>query len=375
MASTLGRNHRTSGIALQVEEGEESDTKSDVLMDCITSGALSVSSQLDEFRRFFDLKNDYWGHFRDLLKKEVEDSSSWADIRNHDRQRQICAKKFLEKHGAQYWGSYENRRMYLVTEGVENEKTCVYPDNEEALIAAVDILLLKTAKIRRASDSVRDPQPPPTSATARPAEPGGSATVPAAETSNHNRSATLTRKSKAAKKAQAGPSGGNGGIGANGANDAEVEATDRTISSADSTAQRVPDGPNRQNETLRGNQRATYFLVKSNISSLLSPVCVPFSSFKSSTDFINQLMAKCLPRGLPVNDSEEYFNDIRPYATITLPWSSSKTPFVLRPDTDDLEALMARLGCAWTAQEQGKLQLFEFEVEVMLTFEAKTVRA
>ncbi|KAJ5278612.1 hypothetical protein N7478_003984 [Penicillium angulare] len=371
MAGTLGCNNRASGDADDVNEEErESDTKSDVLMDCITSGALSVSSQLDEFRRFFDLKNDYWNTFRERVKKEVEDNSTWQVVRHNDKQRRICAKKFLEKYGHQYWGSYENRREYLVTEGVENEKTCSYPDNGEALAAALDILMLKTAKIqtaktRRASDGVRDAQP--SSATIRPAELGGSATAPPAETSNNNKSAVL-KKGKAVKKAQTGPSG----IIGPGTNGADQEAIDRTDSPTDSTAQPIPDG---QNGTLRGSQLATYFLVKSNISSLLTPVCVPFSTFKSSTDFINQLVAKCLPRGLSVNDSEEQFHDMQPNAVITLPWSSSKTPFVLRPDTDDLEALMARLSCAWTAQEQGKLQMFGFEVEVMLNFEAKNVRA
>lgn len=82
-----------------------------------------------------------------------------------------------------------------------------------------------------------------------------------------------------------------------------------------------------------------------------------------------------MPRGLCLSGFQEKFLDMQPYAVVTLPWSSTKTAFMIRPDTDDLNALLDRLGCAWAAQEQGKLDMLELEVEVTLNFEVKSLRA
>lgn len=54
-------------------------------------------------------------------------------------------------------------------------------------------------------------------------------------------------------------------------------------------------------------------------------------------------------------------------AVVFLRWSG--VSFVIRRGTDDLQALIDRVGCAWRAKNQGELRTFEFEIEVTLKTE------
>lgn len=54
-------------------------------------------------------------------------------------------------------------------------------------------------------------------------------------------------------------------------------------------------------------------------------------------------------------------------AVVRLRWSN--VSFVIRRGTDDLQALVNRVGCAWRAKDQGKLDTFEFAIEVTLNMD------
>lgn len=139
MAGTFSAaRSRQSGISEHQDEAA-SDGRPDDLKDFLSQ--LAPSSSLDVFRQFFDIKTDYWNQFRDKLKKEVEDNCSWPDLKDDKSQRRICAKKFLERYGREYWGTPENRRKYLMEERLEQDGTCLYPENKDRLVVPLALRL------------------------------------------------------------------------------------------------------------------------------------------------------------------------------------------------------------------------------------------
>lgn len=51
-------------------------------------------------------------------------------------------------------------------------------------------------------------------------------------------------------------------------------------------------------------------------------------------------------------------------AVVHLRWSG--VSFVIRLGANDLQALMDRVGCAWSAKNKGELHTFEFQIDVSL---------
>ena len=124
-----------------------------------------------------------------------------------------------------------------------------------------------------------------------------------------------------------------------------------------------------KNATLSPNERATFFLVKDD-SSQMEPVCVSYREFRSSSAFIKTMEDKS-----GIFDSEDassqFFDDMPclrgRYAVVRLKWSGAT--FVIRRNSDDLQALENRVICAWMAKEKGELDSFEFEIQVTIKME------
>ena len=117
------------------------------------------------------------------------------------------------------------------------------------------------------------------------------------------------------------------------------------------------------------NALSTYYLVQAE-NSQMEPVCVLFETFESSTNFLERMEEAC---GIWSVDetSRQIFDDMpilrRRYAVVHLKWSGAR--FVIRRDSDDLQALVERIGAAWLARTQGKLNVFDLEIGVMLKTE------
>lgn len=91
-------------------------------------GSLTAKSKLDEFRRFFDLKQEAWRDFRGKLHSIVYELYSWEQIQLLDN-RCACSAEFLKRFGKQYWGTPENRAKYLMDENLNSDDFCIYPDH------------------------------------------------------------------------------------------------------------------------------------------------------------------------------------------------------------------------------------------------------
>jgi hypothetical protein len=113
------------------------------------------------------------------------------------------------------------------------------------------------------------------------------------------------------------------------------------------------------------NTLATYFLVQEQ-GSQGEPVCVPFRNFedyKTSDEFLDEMEKRCCehdPSTLQLFEGVWKFS----HAVVLLQWSG--VSFVMRRETDDLQSLANRIGCAWRAKENGELQAFEFVIRVTL---------
>lgn len=90
---------------------------------------LSAKSNLDMFRNFFDMKNEYWNSFRDRLHQFVVTNYSWGVIIKDVQQRRACAEQFLKQVGVEYWGTPENRQKYLEEKSIRNGHVCIWPDH------------------------------------------------------------------------------------------------------------------------------------------------------------------------------------------------------------------------------------------------------
>ena len=122
-------------------------------------------------------------------------------------------------------------------------------------------------------------------------------------------------------------------------------------------------------KTATQNALATFFLVQEENSSM-EPVCVSFENYTSSTNFLQRMEEAC---GIWSVDetSRQLFEDMpmlrRRYGVVHLKWSGAR--FVIRRESDDLQALRDRLGCAWMARDRGQLTALEFEIGVTLKME------
>jgi hypothetical protein len=114
------------------------------------------------------------------------------------------------------------------------------------------------------------------------------------------------------------------------------------------------------------NTLATYFLVQEH-GSQNAPVCVPFRNFedyRTTDDFLDEMEKRCCCEHDP--PLLQLFEGVRQFsqAVVLLQWSG--VSFVMRRETNDLRPLANRIGCAWRAKEEGKLQTFEFVIRVTL---------
>lgn len=91
-------------------------------------GSMTAKSRLDEFRRFFDLKQEAWRDFRGKLHSIIYELYSWEQVQQLDT-RYACAAEFLKRFGNQYWGTPENREKYLMDEHLGSDDFCIYPDH------------------------------------------------------------------------------------------------------------------------------------------------------------------------------------------------------------------------------------------------------
>lgn len=114
------------------------------------------------------------------------------------------------------------------------------------------------------------------------------------------------------------------------------------------------------------NTLATYFLVQED-GSQREPVCVPFRNFEdyhTTDEFLDEMEKRCCCEHEP--SMLQLFEDVRQFshAVVLLQWSG--VSFVMRRETDDLQSLANRIGCAWRAKGEGQLETFEFVIRVTL---------
>lgn len=112
---------------------------------------------------------------------------------------------------------------------------------------------------------------------------------------------------------------------------------------------------------------ASYFLVTASEDHHREAVCIPFNFFETTDEFLDAMEeGLSLPGG--DDSSMQLYNEMstlrRRYAVVHLKWSG--VCFVIRRGTDDLQALVNRVRCAWAAKDRGELELFEFKIGVTL---------
>ncbi|KAJ5179165.1 hypothetical protein N7492_002375 [Penicillium capsulatum] len=116
-----------------------------------------------------------------------------------------------------------------------------------------------------------------------------------------------------------------------------------------------------ENVTLKRTMLATHFLLHDE-DGTTGPVCRSFQNYSDATAFLDD-MEKALLKNA---SSAQIYNE-NPifqcqYALINLKWSG--TTFIMRRGSDDWQALVDRVGCAWTAKANGELNVVEFVIEV-----------
>ncbi|KAI2788997.1 hypothetical protein POX_e07023 [Penicillium oxalicum] len=381
----------------------------DTLTSFLDDQMLTPKSKLDEFRRFFDLKTEWWNRFHKQLKSHVLLTSNWAEVLENETSRQNVAAEYLDQVGDELWGK-ENQEKYLIEEHVQSGQACVYPRDRKTMIKALAFLLQKDAKNRRESISheisfpnlkVRA-RPAPSSSSSLSEPPPSEGDSPSSIKMNNSRASTPARLFKV-PKVSGSPLTWRMTHGPNKLHHAEPDASARPIEDLESVDDPHPsaetswtssavvtraaspheEGSHAQlccQETTMDfggtflhdlsdtayHSLATYFLVQEDCSSN-TPVCVPFCNFddyRTTNEFLDEMEKRCCCAHEP--SMLQLFEDVRQYsyAVVSLQWSG--VSFVLRRETDDLQSLANRIGCAWRAKGAGELQTFEFVVKVTL---------
>ncbi|KAJ5156999.1 uncharacterized protein N7482_008099 [Penicillium canariense] len=387
------------------------------LMDLINAKELTAKSRLDEFRLFFDFKHEFWNKFHKKLKDHVSLSSSWAAMQDNESQRKMVAESFIDEVGYEYWGRKHAER-YLLEAHIQAGHICVYPrDRKPALVparegcqkpAGVNLAGGKLPEFEglvsyRLHSGWLDTDKPQVSKTPSPSssmisEPPSSECGTIAVAKKSNPLSTPKSKSSKTKSPTAPKTKRSQSLVLTGKSPKDAAqftptpltrgrcAMPGTALVASTTAARgAPSGhstqPSRRESLQKSenlftrsistapNTLATYFLVRED-RSRREPVCVPFHNFEESQttdDFLDEMEKRC--RFEHDGSLLQLFADIPhcSYAVVLLRWSG--VSFVMRRETDDLQSLMNRIGCAWRAKEEGELQAFEFAVEVTLRME------
>lgn len=110
----------------------------------------------------------------------------------------------------------------------------------------------------------------------------------------------------------------------------------------------------------------TYFLVREERSPAKAR-SIPWQMFKTSSGLIDRMVSELTHGDDPSEWQLHYeMNQSRySYAVVHLVWSDAK--FVVRRGNDwDLQELVRHVGCAWHADDQGKISAAEFRIEVTL---------
>ncbi|KAJ5363802.1 uncharacterized protein N7496_009515 [Penicillium cataractarum] len=363
--------------------------------------ALTPKSNLDEFRRFFDLKENSWREFRARVKAHALLSSSWADIQESERKREAVAAIFLEQVGPEYWGK-ETRDKYLLEDHIRNGNVCDYPRDKKRMIKALSFLLEKDSKTgtktgfktKRESSVLRDvseieldsplPDPPASDeingpikrSSGRASTPTGLFRIPRTpktpQTPRPMRSTSVVRaEGSPHSSAPSTPTpltrGGldaveNALVSSALATRGDPSQEDTQLCCQESTG----GAENLQFPDIPPNTLATYFLVQEH-GSQREPVCVPFRNFEdynTTDEFLDEMEKRCCCEHEP--SMLQLFEEVRQFshAVVLLQWSG--VSFVMRRETDDLQSLANRIGCAWRAKGEGELQTFEFVIRVTL---------
>lgn len=123
---------------------------------------------------------------------------------------------------------------------------------------------------------------------------------------------------------------------------------------------------------LSHNFLATYFLVQDEDGDGDSPqICVSFSNYPDASAFIDAMAKICgtddsvaqIAQEMAEMGAQMYRHE---YALVHLEWSG--ITFKVRRDSGDWQALVDRVGCAWTAKRNGELKTVEFKISVKLKY-------
>lgn len=123
---------------------------------------------------------------------------------------------------------------------------------------------------------------------------------------------------------------------------------------------RLPENPG-------AHEQRTYFLVREEIDSLEAR-SMAWEMFESSSRFIDRMQHEVSDLGDP--SARQLHNENNTprrygYAIVHLGWSGLS--FVIcRGNDQDLQELVRHVGCAWHADDKGKIFAAEFRIEVTL---------
>ncbi|KAJ5483934.1 hypothetical protein N7539_005730 [Penicillium diatomitis] len=384
----------------------------DALTSFLDNQLLTPKSKLDEFRRFFDLKTEWWNKLHNKFKAHAQLRSNWVEMHEDEALRQEIAAEFIDQVGNEYW-CRENQEKYLMEEHVQSGHACVYPKDRKAMIKALSYLLEKDAKNRRGSlshkvsfrSSKGDDRQAPSSSSSLSDPPSTELESPASVKMDISEASSPLATMKGAHRSTSGIIHGSIEMRSVDSQETKMslenprledscsaEDEDALISShavaCRGSSHRVDDGNRRPccqahtsasdlasglTETFLSQfsdtaslTQATFFLVHEH-SAENPAVCVPFRNFEeyqTATEFLDEMWKRCCCAQEP--SLIQLVGGVRQYshAVVSLCWSG--VSFVLREDTDDLQSLVDRISCAWRAKQKGEWGLFELAVRVVL---------
>lgn len=119
------------------------------------------------------------------------------------------------------------------------------------------------------------------------------------------------------------------------------------------------------------HRQSTYFLIRTAHHDQPEPVYAAFTHYSSASALLDALANKIYE----ADEVEKQLHRENPglqcpraiSAVVCLRWSG--VSFMIRRGTNDLQAILHRVECAWKAKEQGHLDELEFVIDVTLNME------
>lgn len=99
----------------------------------LDDGEIHAKSPDRDFTRFLDLRSRFHKEFMENLREcALDGRCPVEELIGDEVQLRFCAFDFLDKYGQMYWGTPENRKVYLDPRRLEkHDELAMLPDREE----------------------------------------------------------------------------------------------------------------------------------------------------------------------------------------------------------------------------------------------------